>query len=325
VLALSVSNGEELWRREYPVARSAMNRDNAYAAGTPAVDANGVYLALPTVEETLAMALGHDGRPIWTRKLPGVSSFHGPAISVVAVEGLVVFSLEQEAAATPSQWIALDASTGEPRWTCDRQSSQVSYSTPCVYTPPDGPAQLVFSSSAHGLTGVAVATGQVVWEAGAVLPQRVVGSPVIAGDLLIGTCGQGGGGVRLVAVRAGSGEVVYETRGLQAPYVPTPLAVGDLLFTCHDRGDISCLVAATGEVLWTQRPASMFHASPVWVDGKLYCTTRDGDVVVVRASRTYELLAVNRLGEASSATPAVAGGRMYLRTLSHLISVGGGT
>jgi len=150
-----------------------------------------------------------------------------------------------------------------------------------------------------------------------------VSSPVIAGDYLIGTCGQGGGGVRLVAVRPGSGEVVYETRGLQAPYVPTPLAVGDLLFVCHDRGDISCLVAATGELLWSERPAGPFYGSPVCVDGKLYCTTKTGEVVVVRASRTYELLAINPLNEPSYATPAIAGGRMYLRTFSHLISIGG--
>jgi len=328
VLAYGVTKGEELWRREYPVTAYRMNRDNGYAAGTPCVDDRCVYVALPTAQETLVMALGHDGRDVWTKRLPGVSSFHGPAVSVVVVNGLVVFSLEQEgstgADATPSQWTALDASTGDVRWTCERRNSQVSYSTPCVYTPPDGPAQLLFSSNAHGLTGVETETGKVLWEADSVLPQRVVSSPVIAGELLVGTCGQGGAGVRLVAVRPGSGEVVWEARGLQAPYVPTPLAVGDLLFTCHDHGEISCLVAATGELLWTERPAGTLYASPVCVDDKLFCVTRDGEVVVVRASRTYELLAVNPLGEASSATPAVAGGCMYLRTLSHLISIGGG-
>jgi outer membrane protein assembly factor BamB len=325
LLALSVTSGAELWRREYPVTAYRMNRDNAYSAGTPCVDDRGVYVALPTAQETLVMALDHQGRDVWTKRLPGVSSFHGPAVSVVAVSGLVVFGLEQEGAdATPSQWIALDAKTGDVRWTCDRNSGQVSYSTPCLYTPPGGPAQLLFSSNAHGLTGVEVETGKVLWEANSALPQRVVSSPVIAGELLVGTCGKGGAGVRLVAIRPGSGEVIWEGQGPQAPYVPTPLGVDDLLFTCHDRGDISCLVAATGELLWTQRPAGTFYASPVCVDGKLYCMTRDGDVVVVRASRTYELLAVNRVGEASSATPAVAGGRMYFRTLSHLISIGGG-
>ncbi len=49
----------------------------------------------------------------------------------------------------------------------------------------------------------------------------------------------------------------------------------------------------------------------------------DGDVVVIKAAETYELLAINPLGETSHTAPAVAGGRMYLRTYSHLFSVGG--
>jgi len=327
VLAFSAQSGEELWRREYPVTPHELHQDSGYATATPSVDGDRLYLALPSPQETSILALGHDGREVWATRVPGVSSFHGPSISVLAVDGLAVLSLEQEGAtgpdSTPSQWIALDAATGEVRWTRERGNAQLSYSTPCVYTPPEGPAQLLFSSNAHGVTGVEIQTGQVVWEAGSVLPQRVVASPVLAGDLVIAACGQGGGGVVLVAVRPGSGEVVYETRGLQAPYVPTPVCVDDLLFVCHDRGNISCLVAATGELLWSERPAGAFYASPIVADGKLFCTTREGEVVVVRASRTYELLAVNPLGEPSSATPAIAGGRMYLRTLSHLISLGG--
>jgi hypothetical protein len=54
----------------------------------------------------------------------------------------------------------------------------------------------------------------------------------------------------------------------------------------------------------------------------LYCINRAGDVVVMKAAPTYELLAVNSLGEKSQATPAVSDGRMYLRTYSHLFSIG---
>jgi len=54
----------------------------------------------------------------------------------------------------------------------------------------------------------------------------------------------------------------------------------------------------------------------------LTCTTQ-GEVLVLKAAPVYELLAVNPLGK-SQATPAVAGGKMYLQTYSHLISIGGG-
>jgi outer membrane protein assembly factor BamB len=110
---------------------------------------------------------------------------------------------------------------------------------------------------------------------------------------------------------------------LTAPYVPTSLAKDDLLFTFHDRGNVSCLRSTTGEQLWSEKPARKYYGSPVWVNGCLYCITTDGQVVVIDAAATYKLLAVNALGEKSHATPAIAGGRMYIRTFSHLFSIGG--
>jgi outer membrane protein assembly factor BamB len=146
--------------------------------------------------------------------------------------------------------------------------------------------------------------------------------------LIIGTCGKGGAGIQLSAIKAGSGdnskkpELIYTLTRKSAPYVPTPLVKDGLLFTYHDQGDISCLRLETGEVLWCEKPAWKFYGSPVWVNGLLYCIDRKGDVIVLKASPKYELLAINSLGEGSQATPAISDGRMYLRTYSRLISIG---
>jgi outer membrane protein assembly factor BamB len=145
--------------------------------------------------------------------------------------------------------------------------------------------------------------------------------------LLIGSCGDGTKGKCLIAIRPGAQdkstgpEEVYKIED-GAPYVPTSIAVDGLLFTFDDRGYASCLRSDTGEQLWREKPAKRFYGSPVWADGKLYCITTDGDVLVIRAGEIYELLATNSLGEKSHATPAIAGGIMYLRTYSHLISIG---
>ncbi|HUT47126.1 MAG TPA: PQQ-binding-like beta-propeller repeat protein, partial [Sedimentisphaerales bacterium] len=181
----------------------------------------------------------------------------------------------------------------------------------------------------HGMTGVDPGMGKVIWEVASAFPARVVSSPVIAGELLIGTCGDGGSGKRLTAIRPGTkdGSIqateAYRIGSGIRPYVPTSVSRKGLLFTFHDQGHVSCLRAATGERIWQEKPAGRFFSSPVWADGKLYCITMDGDVVVIRAAETYELLAINPLGEKSHATPAIAGGRMYLRTYSHLFSIGG--
>jgi len=118
-------------------------------------------------------------------------------------------------------------------------------------------------------------------------------------------------------------KVIYTRTGKFAPYVPTPLAKDGLLFTFGDQGDVSCMRLETGEALWSEKPGGRFYGSPVWVNGLLYCINRAGEVLVLKAAPTYELIGIHPLGEKSQATPAVAGDKMYLRTYSHLISIGG--
>ncbi len=170
-----------------------------------------------------------------------------------------------------------------------------SYSTPCIYQDEGGRPQLVFSSNAHGLTGVDPETGRVLWEVRSALPYRVVSSPVIAGDLVIAACGEGGGGKRLSAVRVTREDSTYQAKEVYAldsrivPYVPTSVAYQGMLFTFHDGGVVSCLASDSGEVLWSEKPAGRYYGSPICVDGKLYCVTIDGDVVVLAAEKEYKL------------------------------------
>jgi outer membrane protein assembly factor BamB len=118
------------------------------------------------------------------------------------------------------------------------------------------------------------------------------------------------------------GDLAYELPSKLTSYVPTPIVYEGLLFVCVDKGNVVCINLSDGEVLWNEKPAGAFYSSPVLVDGRLYCTTKRGEVVVLRAAEKYELLAINQLGEKTYATPAVAGGQMYFRTFSHLISIG---
>ena len=90
-----------------------------------------------------------------------------------------------------------------------------------------------------------------------------------------------------------------------------------------DSGVVTCIVSATGKVVWRERVGGSYYGSPVWVDGSLYCVDRRGMVAVIAAGKTYRLHAKVPLGEPSFATPAVAGGVMYLRTETRLLSLGG--
>lgn len=332
LLCLRAADGREVWRKEYGLDKVRMNTLNNYAAATPALDIEHVYLFWPGVDETTLAALTHDGREVWTRKLPGNRTQHGMGSSPIVVGDYVIITREQDQKSggnIASAWFGLDRKTGRIQWRYEHpQNANASYSTPCIYRDQQGREEVVFTSNSHGLAALDPSTGKLLWKTPTALPARVVSSPVLAGDMVIGTCGEGGRGLRLAAIKppeAASSEAkeLYALKSKEVPYVPTSVMRDEYFFGFHDGGVVSCFRLATGEVLWSQKPAGRFFGSPVCVDGKLYCITVDGDVVVLRAGPQYELLAVNPLGEKSHATPAVANGRMFLRTFSHLICVGG--
>jgi outer membrane protein assembly factor BamB len=332
LLCLRAADGREVWRKEYGLDKVRMNALNNYAAATPALDAEHVYLFWPGVDETTLVALTHDGREVWTRKLPGNRTQHGMGSSPIVVAEYVIMSREQDQKTggnIASAWFGVDRKTGRIQWQYEHpKNANASYSTPCVYRDKQGRDELVFTSNSHGLAALDPGTGKLLWQTPAALPARVVSSPVLAGDMVLGTCGEGGRGLRLAAIKppetaSGDAKEVYALKSSVVPYVPTSVVHDECFFGFHDGGVVSCFRIATGEVLWSQKPAGRYFGSPVCVDDTLYCITVDGDVVVLRAGPKYELLGVNPLGEKSHATPAVANGRMFLRTFSHLICIGG--
>ena len=141
--------------------------------------------------------------------------------------------------------------------------------------------------------------------------------------LVLATCGGGGRGRYLAAIPIDSrGELTASqavwTRDRNLPYVPTPIAFGRHLFLWNDNGVVSCLETKTGKEVWTKRVGGSYWGSPVCVDGKLYAITQDGTVTVIKAGSQYELLGKTELGEGCHSTPAIAGGRMFIRGFKHL-------
>lgn len=327
VLCLNTTDGSVIWQKEFPFTPHRKHANNTFATSTPTVDAERVYVSRTEPAHNFLFALDHQGALVWEKDLGPYRTQHSGGPSPILHEGMVVLANEQEG---ESSLLAVDARTGELRWKTPRRTgdSAAAYSTPCVYQPKSGKPVLIFNSEMHGISAISPDTGKVVWEFTEAFDKRSVSSPVIAGDLLIGSCGSGGGGNFVVAVRPGDParnqkpERAYEIRR-SAPYVPTSVCVGDRLFLWSDAGIVSSVVASSGEVKWQERVGGNFFSSPVWVDGRLFCVSRGGEVVVVSAGDKFEVLARNPLNELTHSTPAVAGGRMYIHTSQHVISVGG--
>src|SRR5262249_25149351 len=100
-------------------------------------------------------------------------------------------------------------------------------------------------------------------------------------------------------------------------YMQTPLVYGDYLYSCHLDGVLSCYDARTGKQFYKERLGSGndgFTASPAASEGKLYFTSEQGSVYVVKPGSEFTVLATNRMAEVCMATPAISAGTIYFRT-----------
>ena len=128
-------------------------------------------------------------------------------------------------------------------------------------------------------------------------------------------------------------KVAWKTRRVGAPYVPSPLLYGKLLyFTAGNKGILSCYDVETGEPLLDRQRLqgiSNVYASPVGADGRIYITSRDGTTVVIQRGKfekdgdksKVEILATNKLDERFDASAAIVGHEMFMRGSTHLYCI----
>jgi outer membrane protein assembly factor BamB len=202
-----------------------------------------------------------------------------------------------------------------------------SWSQPLVISH-NGAKQLVVSGT-NRVRSYDPATGRIIWECSG-LGANVIPAPVASDGMVYVMSGFRD--PNLLAIRLGhegdltGTDAVVWTNNRGNSYTPSPVIDGGKLYFATDTGLLSCLNAMTGEAYYRQqrlgKPYSL-KASPVGVNGRLYIATEDGDVVVVRMGEKFELLATNSLSDQMFiATPAIAGGRVYLRGQSTLFCLG---
>jgi outer membrane protein assembly factor BamB len=324
VVCLDARSGKTLWSTTMPFTPYRHNRRNSFAASTPAVDAERVYVNWISGGTFVALALDHAGNKLWRREMGEFKARHGAGASPIALDGLMIVGNDNM---ETSFLAGLDGKTGNTVWQIKRNSKMTSYVTPAIYRPKGGSPEAVFVSEANGMTGIDPASGEKKWESEKLFTLKSVASPVVAGSVIFATAGAGGAGRQSAAVRpgdalAGRGPMVAWKLDRDLPYVPTPIAIGEHLYVLSEAGVMTCVVAATGKQVWQEDLDDDFYASPVYVDGRIYLVTRGGEVIVLQLGAEYRLLGKSKLPERTDATPAIANGRMYIRTLNHLICIG---
>ena len=321
VEAFRQADGSRAWQFELPAEGelTPVHDKHNLASPSPASDGERVYAWFGTGQ---VVALDLAGALVWQRHLGrelgpfDIQWGHGSSPTVH--DGTLFLLCDQPSS---SVLLAVDARTGEDRWRADRGRGLTSYSTPLVVEL-DGRAEVVVNSSER-LDAYDAATGEPLWHTGE--PNRFpIPMPVVHDGVIYTTRGYRSG--PYLAIRPGGrGDVtrshVLWRVGTGAPYVSSIVYAEGLLYMANGAGIVTAVDAAMGERVWQERIGGVFSASPVAGDGKVYLVSESGETVVLRAGRTPEVISRNRIGERTVASPAVAGGMLFLRTDEHVVAV----
>jgi outer membrane protein assembly factor BamB len=295
---------------------------------SPSPVANGELVVVHFGNGDLA-AYDFEGKLHWRRNLQedygGYTIWWGHANSPVLFGNLVISVCMQDSLAdvteklAASYLVAHDLHTGKERWKSTRMTGAPAeegdaYTTP-ILIEIEGKTQLIVMG-ANQLDAYDPASGKQIWYLPGLVGGRTVTGPTPGDGLVYVTRGMRGS---LLAVKLDGGEgkrppsdIVWKVEK-GTPDSPCPVVWKDLLLTVTDDGIARAFDATTGHLHWTERLKGDYKASPLAADGRVYFLNTTGVCTVISAAKRFEKLAENELPDSTLASPAVAGGQLFIR------------
>jgi outer membrane protein assembly factor BamB len=317
LFCFSRAQGQLLWKRTAPAPQQIerLIKKNSYASSTPVTDGQRV---IAFFGNSGFVCYDMNGQLQWKQHVGHFTIMHGPGTSPVLYRDKVIFIQDQNRG--ESVFLALDKHTGRKLWQHDRPQA-MGWSNPVIVRVADHD-ELIYNGSFH-VKGYNPDTGAELWSLAG--PTKEAVPMIVTGaGRIYSASGRNG---TILALRPGGQGDITEThlcwmneRG--GPHVPSPVYHQDRLYLVSDTGVTMCLDAASGTVIWQERLKGHFSMSPIIAGDKLILINEKGLATILQAGDTLSILAQNDLAEETLATPAVLGGRIYLRTASHLYCIG---
>jgi outer membrane protein assembly factor BamB len=323
LLAYDRATGEERWKtlchRGGFMKKS--HRQNSHASATPACDGERVFMPFIHDGGLWVTATDQDGTILWQTRVEDYDAIYGFGSSPAIYGSLVIVAGDNDQ--TGAFMAALHRKSGKIVWRVERPKIDT-YGTP-IAPKVAGRDQLLIGGCGY-LMSYEPSTGEIIWKCEGPTTETTANT-VVFNHTHVFVSGGYPKPYILMSVRAdGSGDVTKTHRewmvSRQMPYVPSPLLHDGLLYIADDWGIGSCLDAQTGKFVWTKRLGGDFTSSPVLCGDRIYVANEAGIVYVYKTGRTFEMLAQNDMGDGIMATPTIAGGKIYLRTLSRLYCIG---
>lgn len=333
VYALDAGTGKVLWEREAQrgVPPFGRHRKNTYASGTPVTDGERVFAYFGNVG---VFAYTVAGEPLWSHPLePRRTRLDFGDGASLAEHAKLVYVLNDNE--DSSYLLALDKQSGSVAWKQERAQAS-SWSTPVVWR--NRLRTEVVAAGPKSIVSHDARTGEELWtmRVGAL---QVSSTPVATPELLYFSTSQAEGNLRpLMAIKPGGkgdisvapeqerGEFVVWRNPKGGASIPSPVIYDGRAYVLYDRGFLGAYDLADGKQLYRERigggESLPFTSSPWACDGKVFCLSEDGDTFVFRAGDKFELLGKNGLDEMCMATPALADGSVFVRTMTKLYRIG---
>ena len=345
LVALDADTGNVIWESRVSNFHSDVRYDRAGWA-SPAVDpaTGNIYMFTGAAQ---LLCYSPDGKVLWDRSLPeeyGAITTHGGRTTSPIVEGdkVILNTLIQDWGADlgrpGNRYFAFDKRTGQTIWVASPQARHydTNYSTPIV-ADVNGQRLMIVGGTDGVFHAIQVNTGKPVWSM-EVSKRAILNSVLFRDNTVYLTHGEENVDTTemgmIAAIDAtGSGPltssvVKWVTRGFLPSYA-SPVMDGTRLYTMDNSAILGAFDLKTGKEVWTKRLGISSKASPVLADGKIYVGTEGGKFFILRPTATgADTLDEDLIGTADNpepmvASPAVAGGRIFVTTMAPVEAVAG--
>lgn len=306
---------------------------NTYATPTPCIEQGFVYLNFGS--SGTACVNTDNGQLVWKRNDLKCEHMQGTGASPILYKDLLILHFE----GTDHQFIvALNKKNGETVWRAERPQEyyerlapvgRKAYVTPIVVNV-EG-KELLISNGAAVCIAYEVQTGKEVWRV-VQGEDSTIAMPITEDGMVFFytsfvTPKEGEKYAELLAVDPrGSGDVTQSKIlwRLKTPILQllSPLIKDGVIYTADSRNNLIAIDSKTGETLYTSKLKNKYNASPVFAGGKVYFTSVKGETLVIKAGRTLEIVAENKLPGDLFATPAIAQNTFLIRNESSLYRIG---
>jgi outer membrane protein assembly factor BamB len=322
-IALDRGNGTILWEKTVHQGNLGhIHGDNTFASPTPCTDGERLFVCFQNNDAIHVSALNiENGDILWSKNAGPHGKGFGTGSSL-ALWGTFVYICNDSTGSGIERakgWVAaVHRVTGEFGWRKERKSGAGSYGSPTIAEFNGKPHLLIAGSGS--ITAYDPKEGTELWSRDG-LGETSANTPAFSPNMVFGSTGVG---PILMAVRA-DGSMAWKKQGSAAPYPPSMLWHDGFLYVLTEKAHMACYVAENGEDKWSEKLAEAggYYSSLILVGKHIYASSRNGLTTILEANpEGFVQVAKNKLDAGINATPVAIGGKLFIRTDTHLYCIG---